>query len=61
RKLDRSRWFLGFSLLAVVGAKLLFVDLANVGTAAWTGSLIAIAVLVLAASYFSPAPPKADS
>ncbi|HVK56147.1 MAG TPA: DUF2339 domain-containing protein, partial [Burkholderiales bacterium] len=61
RKLDRSRWFLGFTLLAVVGAKLLFVDLANVGTVAWTGSLMAIAVLVLAASYFSPAPPKADS
>jgi uncharacterized membrane protein len=61
RNLDRARWFLGFTLLAVVGAKLLFVDLANVGTAAWTGSLIAIAVLVLAASYFSPAPPKADS
>jgi uncharacterized membrane protein len=60
RRLDRNRWFKGFALLGVVGAKLLFVDLANVGTIAWTTSLIGVALLVLAASYFSPAPPKAD-
>lgn len=58
RKLNRNLWFVGFALLALVAIKLLFIDLANVGTAAWTASLIGIALLVLAASYFSPAPPK---
>lgn len=54
----RRRWFIGFSLLSVVGAKLMWVDLRNTGTITWTASLIGIALLVIAASYFSPAPPK---
>ena len=57
----RRLWQGGFALLAVVGAKLMFVDLANAGTAVWTGSLIGVALLVLAAGYFAPAPPAADS
>lgn len=57
----RQLWFTGFALLAVVGAKLLMVDLSNKGTVTWTLSLIGIAVLVIAASYFSPAPPKGES
>lgn len=56
----RRLWQGGFALLAVVGAKLMFVDLANAGTLVWTGSLIGVALLVLAAGYFAPAPP-ADS
>ena len=55
----RQGWYGGFALLAVVGVKLLAVDLANAGTAMWTGSLIGVALLVLAASYFAPVPPKA--
>lgn len=55
----REGWYGGFALLAVVGVKLLAVDLANAGTAMWTGSLIGVALLVLAASYFAPVPPKA--
>ncbi|WP_232219881.1 DUF2339 domain-containing protein [Pseudogulbenkiania sp. MAI-1] len=56
----RWLWQLGFALLAVVGAKLLFVDLANAGTLLWTGSLIGVALLVLAASYFAPVPPAGE-
>ena len=54
----RTVWFAGFTLLAVVGLKLMVVDLASKGTVTWTASLIGIALLVIAASYFSPAPPK---
>ncbi len=54
----RALWFGGFGLLAVVGVKLMMVDLASKGTVTWTLSLIGIALLVIAASYFSPAPPK---
>ncbi len=58
RQAERKLWFTGFGLLAVVGAKLMLVDLRNSGTVVWTASLFGIAVLVIAASYFSPAPPK---
>lgn len=57
RALRRDLWYGGFALLAVVGVKLLFIDLANAGTATWTASLIGVALLVLAASYFAPMPP----
>lgn len=53
----RRIWQGGFALLAIVGAKLMLVDLANAGTLVWTGSLIGVALLVLAAGYFAPAPP----
>ena len=56
----RSLWFNGFGLLAIVGIKLMMVDLSNKGTAVWTVSLIGIALLIIAASYFSPAPPKEE-
>lgn len=55
---QRMLWFNGFGLLSIVGIKLIAIDLANKGTALWTASLIGIALLVIAASYFSPAPPK---
>lgn len=57
---QRALWFNGFALLAIVGTKLMIVDLSNKGTAVWTLSLIGIALLIIAASYFSPAPPKED-
>jgi uncharacterized membrane protein len=56
---QRTLWFGGFGLLAIVGIKLMMVDLSNKGTVLWTVSLIGIALLIIAASYFSPAPPKA--
>ncbi len=55
---QRTLWFNGFGLLAIVGVKLMMVDLSNKGTMLWTVSLIGIALLIIAASYFSPAPPK---
>lgn len=58
---QRTLWFNGFGLLAIVGIKLMMVDLSNKGTALWTVSLIGIALLIIAASYFSPAPPKEET
>ena len=54
----RARWFAGFGLLGVVGAKLLVFDTSGRGTATWTLTLIGVALLVLAASYFAPLPPR---
>lgn len=53
----RRLWFGGFGLLVFVGLKLMAVDLSNKGTVLWTVSLIGIALLIIAASYFSPVPP----
>jgi uncharacterized membrane protein len=61
RTCARDRWFAGFGLLALVGGKLLLVDLIHSGTLTWTASLIGIALLVLAAAYFAPMPPKAGA
>jgi uncharacterized membrane protein len=58
QKKQRTLWFNGFGLLAIVGIKLMMIDLSNKGTVLWTVSLIGIALLIIAASYFSPAPPK---
>jgi uncharacterized membrane protein len=58
QKKQRTLWFNGFGLLAIVGIKLMIIDLSNKGTVLWTVSLIGIALLIIAASYFSPAPPK---
>ncbi|WP_291995294.1 DUF2339 domain-containing protein [Candidatus Accumulibacter sp. ACC003] len=56
----RQGWYAGFALLAVVGLKLLALDLANAGTATWSASLIGVALLVLAASYLAPVPPREE-
>ncbi|TXT26993.1 MAG: hypothetical protein FD134_251 [Gallionellaceae bacterium] len=61
RSKQRTLWFNGFTLLAIVGIKLMAIDLSNKGTALWTLSLIGISLLIIAASYFSPAPPKDES
>ena len=59
RKVLRERWFMGFVLLGIVGAKFILIDVVNKGTVTWTLSLIGVGLLILAASYFSPAPPRA--
>ena len=59
RRQRREQWFGGMFLLGVVGAKLLLFDAAGRGTLAWTGTLLGVALLVLAASYFAPLPPPA--
>ena len=50
-----------FALLAVVGGKLLLFDASGRGTVTWTLTLIGVALLVLAASYFAPLPPRAEA
>jgi len=55
----RTLWFAGFGLLGVVGLKLMLVDTAHVNTLGRTVSLLGVAMLVIAASYFAPTPPKA--
>jgi len=60
RRARRELWFGGFALLGVVGGKLLLFDAAGRGTLMWTGTLIGVAVLVLAASYFAPLPPREE-
>ena len=55
----RTLWFAGFSLLGVVGLKLMLVDTAHVNTLGRTVSLLGVALLVIVASYFAPTPPKA--
>jgi uncharacterized membrane protein len=59
RRATRQIWFGGFCLLGIVGAKLLLVDAAGAGTLTWTATLLGVALLVLAAGYFAPLPPKA--
>ncbi len=60
RRGHRELWFGGFGLLGLVGGKLLLFDAAGRGTLMWTGTLIGVAVLVLAASYFAPLPPREE-
>jgi uncharacterized membrane protein len=60
RRALRGIWFAGFGLLGVVGAKLLLFDASGRGTVTWTATLIGVALLVLAASYFAPLPPKEE-
>jgi uncharacterized membrane protein len=54
----RTLWIVGAALLALVVAKLFFVDLAGSGTIARIVSFIAVGVLMLLIGYFSPMPPK---
>jgi uncharacterized membrane protein len=54
----RTAWFGGITLLCIVGAKLLLFDAAGRGTLTWAATLIGVALLVLAASYFAPLPPE---
>ena len=54
----RTAWFGGITLLCVVGGKLLLFDAAGRGTLTWSATLVGVALLVLAASYFAPLPPE---
>lgn len=58
RQRRRGQWYAGFGLLTAVGLKLLGIDAAGSSTATWTLTLLSVAVLVLAASYFAPLPPR---
>ncbi|HXX10685.1 MAG TPA: DUF2339 domain-containing protein, partial [Burkholderiales bacterium] len=55
----RALWIVGASLMAVVVAKLVLVDLSNIGTVERIVSFIGVGLLMLLIGYISPVPPKA--
>ena len=58
----RELWLLGAALIAVVVAKLFFVELGNRGGLERIVSFIGVGVLLLVVGYFAPLPPrKSDS
>ncbi|KPA92370.1 putative membrane protein [Pseudomonas asplenii] len=54
----REVWLMGAALIAVVVAKLFFVELSNRGGLARIVSFIGVGVLMLVVGYFAPLPPK---
>ncbi|SFW53632.1 DUF2339 domain-containing protein [Pseudomonas sp. NFACC04-2] len=54
----REVWLIGAALIAVVVAKLFFVELSNRGGLARIVSFIGVGVLLLVVGYFAPLPPK---
>lgn len=58
RSAQRALWMAGAALMAVVTAKLFFVDLSNVGGIARIVSFMGVGLLLLVVGYFSPVPPK---
>lgn len=53
----RALWMAGAALLAVVVAKLFFIDLSHVGALARIVSFLGVGVLMLVIGYLSPLPP----
>ena len=58
RSVNRRRWMIGAGLMALVVAKLLFVDMGNSGTLARIVSFLGVGAMLLVVGYFAPAPPK---
>jgi uncharacterized membrane protein len=54
----RALWIVGASLMVVVVAKLVLVDLSNTGTVERIVSFIGVGVLMLLIGYISPGPPR---
>ncbi|MBM0104079.1 DUF2339 domain-containing protein [Steroidobacter sp. S1-65] len=54
----RYVWLVGAALMIVVVAKLLLVDLSNIGTIARITSFLTVGVLLLVTGYLAPLPPK---
>jgi len=54
----RALWIVGASLMVVVVAKLVLVDLSNTGTVERIVSFIGVGVLMLVVGYISPVPPR---
>ncbi|RQP22035.1 DUF2339 domain-containing protein [Piscinibacter terrae] len=61
RKLSRTVWGAGASLLAVVVAKLFLVELADHGGLYRIVSFIVVGVLLLVVGYFAPLPPSSTN
>lgn len=60
RMSSRSYWFAGAGLLALVVAKLFFVDLADSGSISRIVTFLAVGGLMLVIGYLSPLPPKSQ-
>ena len=58
RSAQRALWMTGAGLMAVVTAKLFFLDLSNVSGVARIVSFLGVGLLLLVVGYFSPVPPK---
>jgi len=58
KKASRLFWFAGAGLLAIVVAKLFFVDLSGSDTISRITSFLVVGGLMLVIGYFSPLPPK---
>jgi uncharacterized membrane protein len=58
RRAQRELWLIGAALIAVVVAKLLFVELGNRGGLERIVSFIGVGVLLLVVGYFAPLPAR---
>jgi uncharacterized membrane protein len=58
RRRYRGAWVAGAALLAIVVAKLFFVDLSQVGGVERIVSFIGVGVLLLVVGYLAPVPPR---
>lgn len=61
QRASRSQWMLGAALLAVVVAKLFFVDLSNIGGVERIISFVGVGMLMVAIGYLAPYPTESDS
>ena len=57
RRLLRQIWFIGAALLAIVVAKLVFLDLSQSGTITRVFSFIGAGIVMLIIAYLAPLPP----
>lgn len=60
RMCARPLWLIGAGLMALVVAKLFFVDLSNIGGIERIVSFLGVGVLMLVVGYFSPVPPARE-
>jgi uncharacterized membrane protein len=60
RRRYRAAWVAGAALLAVVVAKLFFVDLSQVGGVERIVSFMGVGVLLLIVGYIAPVPPRRE-
>ena len=61
RARQRTTWFAGVGLLAMVVVKLFLVDLDDIGTEARIVSFICVGLLMLLMGYMSPLPPRLET
>jgi uncharacterized membrane protein len=61
RRGQRGLWLAGAVLMAVVLAKLVFVDRSHLGNLLGIASFMAYGLLCTAVGYFAPAPPRTSS